>query len=273
VCENAFSILYDGFLQNSTGFYVDCQYKFGRCGQIEKCCDIIQSEKNGGYAYGNNYGAKKALELNTDILFIGNPDVDVEEKDVDKILDGFKTEEYSIISGIEYDINNNLSNPPVWKLHTYGDDILDCFYFGRKISKTKKGYQIDYSKTIQRVDIVKGSFFAVKLEDFIEVGGFDENTFLFCEERILAKKFLLKGKKLGIVTDAKYNHNHSESINRAYKKIYRQISILHNSKLYYYKTYTEISGLKILVLKICMAISKIEYAGRDFIKYAKNWFH
>lgn len=37
-------------------------------------------------------------------------------------------------------------------------------------------------------------FFAFRLKDFLEVGGFDEDIFLYCEERTLGKRFGNAGK-------------------------------------------------------------------------------
>ena len=38
--------------------------------------DVIQSKRNGGYSYGNNFGAFYLIEqYRIDILFIANPDV------------------------------------------------------------------------------------------------------------------------------------------------------------------------------------------------------
>lgn len=42
---------------------------------------------------------------------------------------------------------------------------------------------------IQNAEKLDGSFFAFRLKNFLEVGGFDENIFLYCEERILGKRF------------------------------------------------------------------------------------
>ena len=42
--------------------------------------DVIQSDKNGGYSYGNNYGAFYLIDkYMVDILVIANPDVEFSE--------------------------------------------------------------------------------------------------------------------------------------------------------------------------------------------------
>ena len=226
--------------------------------------DVLKSEKNLGYAYGNNFGAKYCSTIDIDILFICNPDVIVGEKDIEKILNAFKESNYSMLSGVEYDIDNKIINPPIWKRAEYKDDLLECLYFGRKILR-KQFIQLDLKCGIQDVALLKGSFFAVRLADFLEVGGFDENTFLFCEERILGCRMEKNDKKIGLVTGAKYIHNHSTTINKAYK-LTNQIKILYNSKLYYYKTYAHISLLKKILLVIFMKVSLVEFFLVDSLR-------
>lgn len=232
--------------------------------------DVIRSEKNGGYSYGNNYGAKYCKKYNPDILFICNPDVDVEEEDIIKIINCFKKYNYSILSGIEYNLNNEIVKPPIWKLNKYKDDLKECYFLCRKIEKIKNKIPIEYDKEVQDVDIVKGSLFAVNYKDFIEVSGFDENIFLFCEETVLARKMLDKNKKIGIVTSAKYKHNHSTTINKAYKSKAKQIKLLYKSRLYYNKKYNKIGIMKRIILKLSMNISILEYYVYDIFNMIRR---
>lgn len=232
----------------------------------ESNIDVIKSQKNGGYAYGNNYGAQYCKEKGVDILFISNPDVDVEEKDVNLIVNAFEGTEYSILSGVEFDINKKMSQPPIWKQMTYKDDLLDCFYIGRKLCIAKKGVQLDRSQQIQTVELVKGSFLCVRLYDFLEVGGFDEQTFLFCEERILGRRMEKQNKKIGVVTAAQYFHNHSVSINKAYKGKAKQIRLLYNSRYYYHKKIMHIGIIQSIILKVSMYFSIQEYRVMDALK-------
>jgi len=54
---------------------------------------VVQSGKNGGYSYGNNYGAKVCEKMGMEILFFSNPDVRVEEIQIQKILENIKLDE------------------------------------------------------------------------------------------------------------------------------------------------------------------------------------
>lgn len=232
--------------------------------------DVIKSDKNGGYSYGNNFGARYSEKYNPDILFISNPDVDIEEENIVKIIECFKKYDYSLLSGIEYTIDNRISKNPIWKKTEYIDDLKDCYFIFRKLMSHKNQITIDYKQEIQKVNIVKGSFFAMRYKDFMEVNGFDENVFLFCEERIIARKILDAHKNIGIVTNAKYNHNHSASINQKYKSKAEQIKLLYKSRLYYNKIYNKVNIIQYSMLKISMYISIFEYRLYDYINKLKD---
>lgn len=228
---------------------------------------IEQTDKNGGYSYGNNYGAKICKELKVDIMLIANPDVDVEETEIEKILNGFANRDYSILSGVEYCTDIEIAQPPLWNLHSYWDDFFMCFLIGRKLICRNKGIALDKGVAVQDAEIIKGSFFAIRLEDFLKVGGFDSEVFLYCEERILSRKIMNLGKRIGIVTDARYIHNHSSSISNEYKTVSCRMKMLFRSRLYYNKKYNQIGRLKYILLAGAMKISILEYSLRDWMCY------
>lgn len=226
---------------------------------------VVQSKKNGGYSYGNNFGAKILVEHGCDIIIISNPDVDVEEESIQKIINEFEEKsEFGILSGVEYDASNHISNPPIWNMNSYKDDLVSCFYLGRKLMR--ENVTIDYTRKIQPINIVKGSFFAIRTKVFLDIDGFDENVFLFCEERIISRKVKECGKLIGLVTTAKYNHNHSVSINKEYKSKAKQIKILYRSRYYYNCKYNSINMYKKVLLRIGMAVSLAEYGIFDVLK-------
>ena len=57
--------------------------------------DVICTDKNGGYGYGNNFGAKYAeKKYNPNYFIISNPDVIVEEETIINILKCIEEEKY-----------------------------------------------------------------------------------------------------------------------------------------------------------------------------------
>ncbi|WP_149556403.1 glycosyltransferase family 2 protein [Streptococcus cristatus] len=229
---------------------------------------VYQTQRNGGYSFGNNVGAKIAYDMGVDILFISNPDVDIDEKDSFIIAQNlYKNSSYALLSGIEYNINKEIDLPIIWHENSYYDDLFDCLFFTRKLrEKLKKVEQLSFSTDIVDVELLKGSFFAIRMSDFHEVDFFDDTVFLFCEERILAKKLKRIEKKIGILPTAKYYHNHSTSINVKYKKKKEQMNLLYQSRYYYNVKYNNIGLVKKLCLKLFMFLSSIEYSILDYIK-------
>lgn len=231
---------------------------------------MVRSGKNGGYSYGNNCGAKICKDMGMEIAFFANPDVLVKEEDIQKILDQFMKTDYPILSCVEYIRPGEMAQPPLSRRRDYWDDLIDCFFLGRKFGGKTLGMGLDKNVAVQRVEMVKGSFFAVRLDDLIEMGGFDERVFLYCEERILSKRAEDLGKKMGIVTDAGYIHTHSASIQKECKKAGDRIKMLYTSRAYYHKTYTKIKGMKYRLLLSAMKISVLEYRIRDIIRMKRR---
>lgn len=232
---------------------------------------VLQSEKNGGYSYGNNYGAKVCRKLGIEIMFISNPDVDIEEETVKKIKAHFIDEKYSVLSGVEYDIHGNMVWPPLSKRREYWDDFFDCFFIARRAVRKKFDIALDKTAALQDAEMIKGAFFAVRMEDFMRVGGFDEHVFLFCEERILSRKMEKLNKKMGIVTNVKYVHTHSSAIIHSYRNTGSQIELLYASRLYYNKKYNQIGHIKYALLFAAMKISVFEYYIRDTIRQTTHF--
>ena len=229
---------------------------------------VASSERNGGYGYGNNYGAEICKKNQVDIMLIANPDVEVSEVDVDLILDSFEHEEYSLLAGVQYEIDGSVGQPVIWTRNNYADDLRECLIL--KSKKSNEGISLDESLKIQDIPVFKGSFFAVRLDDYLAVGGFDENVFLYCEERMLSKRLEDAGKKMGLVTAAKYHHMHSASVSKEYKKKADRIKILYKSRLYYQEKYLGIKKGKLIIMKSAMWLSLQKYKMIDFYLMKKS---
>lgn len=66
----------------------------------------------------------------------------------------------------------------------------------------------DLSEAIHSVFAVQGCFFFGRLELMRAIGGFDERTFLYYEEDILAEKVRSRGLKNAVLWDFWIEHNH-----------------------------------------------------------------
>ena len=223
--------------------------------------DVIQSDKNGGYSYGNNYGAFYLIEkYNIDVLFFANPDVEFEEDFVEKVSNIIITGKAVAASGVMLNRDRKIGINGT-QINSYLDDIRECSIIVRRFFK-KKVDSFENSGKVIKVEYLSGSLFGIDAKCFWDVQGFDENVFLYCEERILGKKFIDRGWEMVIDTSAKYLHLHSVSINKTLKR-WEQVNQLYKSRLYYWEKYGKVGKIKILLLKICMLygslIRKIVY--------------
>lgn len=217
---------------------------------------VIKSDKNGGYSYGNNIGIKYSiLNFNPDYIIISNPDVLFENDVVNKMNEMYNNEpNLGIVAPIMIDKSGQIS---AWKLPTILDDIMSSTIVLSKImDKVKKKYKFD--KKINYVDVISGSFFMIPSSVLQEIDYLDEDTFLYCEERILAYKLKEKGYKNIILSEVNFIHEHSTSINKSIDSKVNRMKIYKESKLVYHKKYTGISKIQYIFLNILLTLGIIE---------------
>lgn len=232
---------------------LNCRYK-----GIAKV-SVLSSGCNGGYSYGNNFGARYLItHFGTDIILIANPDVLFDEKLVISIKDNFNEHpEYGVLTGVMMRPDGKVDPAPYRKLFSYAHDLGDCFLTVRRLVYEKRRYEVDYTVPIQKVEVIQGSFFAITSKVFQDIGGLDENIFLYYEELILAKRLMKCGYLTGLITGETFLHNHSVSIRRSMKNIRIWQAVL-KSKYYYQKTYNNANVFKMALLRFCGLFSLIE---------------
>lgn len=209
--------------------------------------DVIKTDKNGGYSYGNNYGAFYLIDrYKIDILFIANPDVEFDNDFIRKQSNIITHGIAEAVSAIMLTLEEANKSFVAKKENTYFLDLIQCTVFLQKIL-LRRDY-IEMNRGIIYVDILPGSLFAIDAKKFFEIGGFDDSVFLYCEERIIAQKLKNIGARMAINTDCSYLHKESISINKSIGYI-NKLKIFYNSLLYYYTNYKKVSRLKILMLK------------------------
>lgn len=223
--------------------------------------DVIRSDKNGGYAYGNNFGIKYAIKkYNPQNLIISNPDIIIDEKVIINLINIINKENnIGIVTAIMCDKDGKDSSGIAWKLPKYKDDL---FMTSSIISKIKKPLDYDkeyiYSNEVVDVDVVPGSFFIINSIKIQEINFLDEDTFLYCEERILSYKMKEKGYRILLSTNDKFIHNHSVTINKNISSYFKRYDILKDSKIIYMRKYLKVSERKIKLFEFLHNISKIE---------------
>ena len=142
------------------------------------------SGENLGYAKGNNLGLSK---VKSEYVLILNPDASLEKNTLDRLLlTANNLKDFSIIGPAKQDEFSN---------------------FDRYENK----------EDVFQVNTLKGFAMFLNLEQFSEIGFFDENFFIYLEEIDLCKRLKEKNKKIYLDKKVFINHlggsSHNEKIN------------------------------------------------------------
>lgn len=210
---------------------------------VHEKVEVLRSAKNGGYGYGNNIGLKNAYEkYNSEYVIISNSDVIVEEKTIVSMVTAMKEdEEVSIIAPVMCDANGKkeyncgwLIPKGKWGFFSFNTPLLNRFT-NRNLRYILKNSQNDLK--VVDTDAVAGSLFMIRSKVFFDIGGFDENVFLYYEETILGIKLKKKNKRTCILKEESFIHNHSSSIGKIYNSRKKRSKLLWESKRYILKNY------------------------------------
>jgi GT2 family glycosyltransferase len=249
----------------------------GYCDNYGKGLDVIQSDKNGGYAYGNNFGCNYAIDnYNPDYLVIANPDIFFREEVLKHILDIYEMQKDAAVVSCLMNCMSEIDLPSAWKIPKYRDCILENLLVLRWFVGNRTRYtQKELNQSINKVDVVAGSFFAIKTEAFNKVGGFDDSTFLYYEENILAYKLQQAGYSNYLVMDDSYYHMHSVSIDKSLGSVKRKLDYAYISRKYYMKNYLKCGKNLLIITDVTYRIGLINYLCasklRSILKGVSRW--
>ena len=175
--------------------------------------DVISSGSNGGYARGNNFGILHALKnYGSDYIFVANPDVSFTEDTAMQMVQALKDHpEYGIVApNVRQGFN-------AWELPGFAGIIQSLFLVAFTLHKKRIRENIILSpEELVQTGVVQGSFFAISSKAYKAARGFDERTFLYAEEIIMARRLLAAGYKEAVLRDCYYDHLHSASIKKLY---------------------------------------------------------
>ena len=217
---------------------------------------LICNDKNEGFAKAINIGCKYLIDKYKDLyIFISNTDIEInKEKDLKELINTFR-KDIAIVGPTIKEPDGLIRG---WKLTSVKDDILLNIPLINRLYRNKKITYNDshYDGKISYVDMVKGCFFCIDSKALEKVNYFDENTFLYFEENIMAKKLKVKGYKTIINNEVVVNHNHEATISKNVNNI-NKYKITKESFMYYEKNYNDASKFQLFILKILNDINLI----------------
>ena len=213
---------------------------------------VLETDKNLGYAYGNNYGLNYLENKNIDNVIISNPDVLVKEEVIIKLIKDLDSNDITLVAPV---ISENGILSKGWKLPHFKEDLISNINYFHKYSKKLLSYKEQYyNKELVKVEVVHGCFFVIKYTKFKEINFFDPNTFLYYEENILGSKLKSIGLNSYVDTTVSVKHNLSISVNKSLNSL-KKYKILKTSQIYYEKKYNNLNIIGIMILRIFYYIS------------------
>lgn len=255
---------------------------------------LIKNKENLGFPKGNNIGVSQAKG---EYICILNPDTVVSEDTFTKILN------FIILSAVEepnqeYDTPNSKLQTRNSKLGIIGCKLIDGT--GKFLPESKRGiptpyvaftkifglYKISnifgkyYAQHLNenqsgKVAILVGAFMFMKRELYNEIGGFDENCFMYSDDIDLSYMAIKKGKTNyyfhettvihykgeSTIRDSKYIKRFQEAMNFFYKK--------HFSKSVIFDIFMKIGAIIFSNIKKNQQKNKT-FIVDEFILFSKN---
>lgn len=159
----------------------------------DKKVTIIENDGNYGYAYALNIGAKYINEtVDNAIICLSNTDISIENENV--LISMAKLMTNDVKCAMPKVMENGVFKYG-WQLTSPLQDLIaNIPLINRAFRRDIINYPDDYFKDNNCVDVIYGCFFMVEGQTLKDIDYFDDKTFLYYEEYILAQKLKAKGK-------------------------------------------------------------------------------
>ena len=177
---------------------------------------MIASKDNLGFGKANNRGSKIAKG---DILLFLNPDTIIEKNIFFKLIDIFSKDKNIGIVSPQLILPDHSQ-----QLWAYGEEDKFCDLIKSKIFSNPGAIAKNIFGNQMEVGWVSGAALSIRKDVFKKIKGFDENFFMYFEDRDLCYKVKELGYKVVVNNEIKVIHFGGKTpiFNRDRKKIYYQ---------------------------------------------------
>lgn len=224
--------------------------------------EVIRNTTNAGYARGNNVGFRYLFDKYPELEYccIMNPDVEIRYREIfDNLMSKLELDErYAMATGLMITNTKLNMNSCFWSIPKGSEVALGhCV-----LHKNKNNPLICDENDVAEVEVLPGSFFMIKRKVYEQLGGFDEGTFLYNEENILATQI----RKMGYVSILSvmdcYNHNHpkGDRLSLSKKLVSRKIgnaSRRYLCKKFYPKRYLGLLDIVIVANAVIITVKHL----------------
>ncbi len=224
---------------------------------------VIQSGRNGGYAFGNNVGLRYLENQAFDFLVISNNDISLDDDYLlCKLTAGYDDlRRPAFVAPCMYVNGEEDRKHQAWRLPTYWDDVRvslrSTYFLGKLLGMTNRYFFPISDPSTKPVDCLSGSFFMGQKDTFYQVGLFDEATFLYGEEAILAQRVKQLGLQNYLIRSLRFHHDWGKTTGRFFSSAKLQRYWL-ESTVYYQRKYNGIGEVKVGFLRLLFWCWRLE---------------
>lgn len=220
----------------------------------EEQCTLIENHENKGYNAGNNIGLRYAADKGYEYALIANPDMEFPQEDyIIRLIKVMEQDNSIAVCGSNIvGIDGKRQSPRSFT--TYWAEALWFVNGIRKLINRK--HSIILNSQNQYCDILMGSCIFVRISFIKQIGYFDENIFLYCEETILGKQVIAVDMKMYYLHDITAIHAHIESQKGSFIKRH---DLYWHSRWYYLSHY---AGYNRYQLALMWLSKKLFYASK-----------
>jgi GT2 family glycosyltransferase len=222
---------------------------------------VIQCKFNGGYATGNNFGIRHAMDtLHPKYILIANPDVEFPEPDtVSKLVAFAEHTPDAAVVGPRVELPDGFIQGPYARPRLWLIALQYIFLPLWMFLRWRDQRATQRLKKPVRVFRTVGACMLLDAEAFCNAGMFDEATFLEGEEDILAERLRAISKHFYYLPTTKVIHHHTR----------RQYRNTRAAQRYYFGKYREKSPLAISVLMFCSIY--YEHIVYPLVNMVRQW--
>jgi GT2 family glycosyltransferase len=225
---------------------------------------LVRTGDNLGYARGNNIGVRYAFNMNPEYICILNNDTLLEPDFIENIVNAFaELPPSAAVLGpriLDYKDLSDWQRPEIVR-HNVLTWIISRFFFRKKRNIKHDFFLYKYfwytGESLQDVYMLAGSCLVFKAEVLKKIDGFDEKTFLYWEEGIIAEKILNEGLKEYYSPAIKIYHKWNRSIGK------EGFLFLVDSSIYFFRKYRGSGLLSISLLKLFFSVLFVHKCIRD----------
>lgn len=230
--------------------------------------NVIAANDNLGFGKANNLGAKYAIGK---YLFLLNSDTILIENSIKILLDFYRNNEEKLkigaLGAILIDENQNIIN-------SGGDFPTVDKYVKAYLKKSIEEYEIVERYEYQQIGFVTGADLMISKSIYDEIGGFDENFFLYYEETDLQKRIQNLGYTNYIITTTRIIHLEGGSDTGQKVSNFKR-TVIHQSRNRFLRKHDGKKFFKYIFVDFFMTIGRLglgNYTWKEKVTFCKANF-